>query len=481
MKKLFKDVRFYFMGIYAILNIVFIVQMFIAKMIPMKYIILAIIVQLLLFVAMYFLQYAKRTNKINKVLGKILIVLLSALLCVGNLYLFKTYNTFSTISGDDTKTTQVSVVVMKDSSYKSIKDLKDASFGTITIGETTYTDKTMAKIEKEVDQSIAIVEYNGFDVFAEALYTKEVDAIILNEGYRGMFEDNHPDFEKDTKVIKTYTYEEKTEKMSKSVKVTDEPFVVYISGIDTYGSISTVSRTDVNKMMVVNPTSKQILLIDIPRDYYIPQVCQSYQEDKLTHTGIFGVDCTVQSVSEYFDEDINYYMRVNFSSLVDIVDALGGVNVTSEYVFSAQGFNFIAGNNNLSGEEALAFSRERYSLSGGDNERIKNQSRVLSGIINKATSPSIITNYMSVMNAIGGTFQTNMSDSEIASLVSMQLDDMSGWNISDYAVNGTGGTDWTPANGFNAYVMYPNKDSVAVAKQLISQVKNGETPVVPMS
>lgn len=478
MKRLFKDIRFYFIGIYAILNIVFIVQMFIAKMIPMKYIIIASIVLVLLFLAMYFLQYAKRTNKINKVLGKILIVLISALLCVGNLYLFKTYNTFSKIAGDNTKTTQMSVVVMKDSGYDSLDDLADSTFGTISVGETTYTEKAIADIEDDLKQTISTTGYNGFDVFAEALYSGEVDAIILNEGYRGMFSDNHPDFETDTKVIKTYTYEEKVESTSKSVNVTEEPFLVYISGIDTYGSISTVSRTDVNKIMAVNPNTKQILLIDIPRDYYVPQVCQNYQEDKLTHTGIFGVDCTVQSVSEYFDEDINYYMRVNFSSLVDIVDALGGVTVNSEYAFSAQGYNFVAGANNLSGEEALAFSRERYSLSGGDNERIKNQTRVLSGIINKATSPSIITNYMGVMNAVGGTFQTNMSEDDISSLVSMQLNDMSGWNITDYAVTGTGGTDWTPANGFNAYVMYPNTDSVATAKQLISQVKNGEIPSV---
>lgn len=478
MKKLFKDVRFYFMAIYGLLTLVIIGQMFLAQVIPMKYKLIVTVLLVLVYVGLYYLQYGKRANKVNRVLGKIVIVIMSVLLGFGNAYMFTTFNTLSRISGDDEKTIQMSVVVMKDSGFDKLEDLKDSIFGTISVGELKYTQKAVTDIEKDLDQSIVIAQSDGFDAFAESLYTNEVDAIVLNEGYRGMFEDNHPDFEKDTKVIKTYTYTEKNSSVKKAVDVTEEPFLLYISGLDTYGSISTVSRSDVNKIMAVNPKTRQILLIDIPRDYYIPQVCQGNQNDKLTHTGIFGVDCTVESVDNFFGEDINYYMRVNFSSLVDIVDALGGVNVTSQYAFSAQGFNFVAGENNLNGEEALAFSRERYSLPGGDNERIKNQSRVLSGIIQKATSPAIITNYLGIMNAVGGSFQTNMSDSELSSLINMQLDDMSEWNIQDYAVSGTGGTDWTPANGFNAYVMYPDEASVAKAKELIAQLKNGEIPSI---
>lgn len=478
MKKMFKELRFYFISIYAILNILVIAQMIIAKMIPMKYIAVVSIVLVIIFLCMYFIQYGKRTNKVNKILGKILIILLSALLGVGNLYLFKTYSTFNKIAGDNTEKIQVSIVVMKSSGFEKIKDLDGKAFGMVSIGDTKYADQTLTKLESELGTNTTTQAYSGFDVFAEGLYSGEVDAMILNEGYRGMFEDNHPSFGEDTKIIKTYTYEEKSKDTSKAVDVTKEPFLVYISGIDTFGSISTVSRTDVNKIMAINPQSKQILLIDIPRDYYVPQTCQGNQKDKLTHTGIFGVSCTIDSVSNFFGEDINYYARVNFSSLVDIVDALGGITVNSDYAFTGVGHSFVAGPNELNGEQALAFSRERYSLSGGDNERIKNQTRVLSGIINKVTSPSIIGNYMGLMSAVGGTFQTNMSDSDISSLVNMQLSDMSGWNITDYAVSGTGGTDWTPANGFNAYVMYPDTNTVTKAKQLIAQLKNGEVPTV---
>lgn len=225
----------------------------------------------------------------------------------------------------------------------------------------------------------------------------------------------------------------------------------------------------------VNPKTHQVLLTSIPRDYYVPQPCQGGQTDKLTHTGIFGVDCTVETVENYFGIDINYYVRVNFSSVENIVDALGGINVDSPIAFNALGYSFSAGTNSLNGKEALAFSRERYSLGGGDRDRGKNQMRVITGIINKAISPSIITNYTSILDAVSGSFQTNMSNNEMTSLIKMQINDMSGWDIEQISVNGTGnGSAWSPANGFNSWVMEPNVNTVKRAVEVIKKVENGE-------
>lgn len=227
--------------------------------------------------------------------------------------------------------------------------------------------------------------------------------------------------------------------------------------------------------MTINPQTRQIFILDIPRDYYIPQVCQANQLDKLTHTGIFGVDCTVESMSNYLGIDMNYYVRINFSSLEQIVDALGGVDVESAYDFNAGGYHFNVGINHLNGAQALAFSRERYSFEGGDNVRIANQTRVLKAIIDKVTSPAILTNYMSFMDAISGTFQTNMNEKEINALIKMQLNDMRSWQISSDHLEGTGGIDWTPANGFDAYVMYPDEDSRLRALKEIETIMNGGT------
>lgn len=297
----------------------------------------------------------------------------------------------------------------------------------------------------------------------------------MDEATRSLFEDNHSKFDSETRIVKSYKYKTSTKDISKNVDVTSEPFNIYITGIDTYGTISTVSRSDVNMIATVNPKTHQVLLTSIPRDYYVPQPCQGGQTDKLTHTGIFGVDCTVETVENYFGIDINYYVRVNFSSVENIVDALGGINVDSPIAFDALGYSFSAGTNSLNGKEALAFSRERYSLGGGDRDRGKNQMRVITGIINKAISPSIITNYTSILDAVSGSFQTNMSNSEMTSLIKMQINDMSGWDIEQIAVNGTGNASaWSPANGFNSWVMEPNVNTVKRAVEVMKKVENGE-------
>lgn len=462
--------------LYGLVTVVLLLQLFLMDKLPLLYLGIVCFVFVTIAVLLISLQMAKKISKTNKTLGKVLMVLLSILLVVANVYIYSTNQALSEISGDETKKTEVSIVVMQDSPIESIEDLVGKKVGQITIGETENVAKAIGEIEEETKSSLNLSNYHSFDRFGNALYENEVDAIVLNEAFRGMFEEKHPNFEAETRVIKTYSYVEKNEDIRNEVQdITENPFTVYITGIDQRGTIGVRGRSDVNKVMTVHPKTHEILLIDIPRDYYIPQVCQANQYDKLTHTGIFGPDCTVQSMANFMGIDINYYVRVNFSSLEQIVDALGGITVYSKYTFNAGGYQFYADQpNELNGAAALAFCRERYSLPNGDGDRIMNQSLVLSAMISKMTSPSIITNYLGFMNSISGTFQTNMSDDEINRLIKMQLSDMSGWNITSYGVNGTGGTDWTPANGFNAYVNYPNMDSVYEAVRRIEAVKNGE-------
>lgn len=472
---IYKTVGFYFVLLYALLTVGLIVQIFTVNIIPVKIAIPAAIILLLLLLGMYYLQLGKKVNKVNKVLGKILIVILSIILGMGNWYLFKTGSAFTKMTGDDTQTSVISVIVMKDSKAKSIQDLKNAKFGLTKTGDKATMEKGLKDIKKDAGQDITTVEYKSYKAIANDLYDGKVDAIIIDEATRSLFEDNHAKFDIETRIVKSYKYKTTTKNIAKDVDVTSDPFNVYISGIDTYGSISTVSRSDVNMIATVNPKTHQILLTSIPRDYYVPQPCQNNQVDKLTHTGIFGVDCTVQTVENYFDVDINYYVRVNFSSVENIVDALGGINVESPIAFNALGYSFVAGTNHLNGKEALAFSRERYSLGGGDRDRGKNQMRVITGMINKAISPSIITNYTSILDAVSGSFQTNMSNGDMTSLVKMQINDMSGWDIEQISVNGTGNSSaWSPANGFNSWVMEPNVKTVKRAVNLIKKVENGE-------
>ena len=474
---LYKNVVFYFVLLYALLTLGLIVQVFTVNVIPMKYATIICIVLLLTFSGMYYLQLGKKVNKINKILGRVLIVLLSIFLGVGNWYFFKTGAAFSRMTGDDTQTSVVSVVVMKESKAGSIEDLKNSKFGLTKTGTQDIIEKGLEDIKKDAGQDITTVDYKSYKTIADDLYDGKIEAIIMDEATRSLFEDNHSKFDSETKIVKSYKYKTTTKDISKNVNVTSEPFNVYITGIDTYGTISTVSRSDVNMIATVNPKTHQILLTSIPRDYYVPQPCQAGQTDKLTHTGIFGVDCTVETVENYFGIDINYYVRVNFSSVENIVNALGGITVNNPVAFTASDgtYSYEAGDVYMDGAKALRFARERYNLGGGDRDRGKNQMRVITGIINKAISPSIITNYTSILDAISGSFQTNMSNSEMTSLIKMQINDMSGWDIEQISVNGTGnGSAWSPANGFNSWVMEPNVNTVKRAVEVIKKVENGE-------
>lgn len=475
-KRWYRDLRTYFVAVLFILMILLTAQLFIVKIIPMKYILIAVVLMLLLALALWWLQFGKRVNKVNRILGKILIVFFCALLIMGNLYLNKAGNTIGKIAGSDTETDSMSIIVMKDSNFNELTDLSNASFGANETTDKANIEETKKDISEQIGNNYSYQSFDSYEAEATALYEGKIDAMILNEAYRGLMENSHPKFDDETKVIYTFEITKKVKDISKNVDVTNTPFNVYISGIDTYGPVTTKSRSDVNMIATINPNTHQIVLTSIPRDYYISQTCQAGAKDKLTHTGIFGIDCTISSVEQFFGIDINYYARVNFTSLIDIVDALGGVTVENPVAFNASDGSYFyeAGSVYMDGAKALRFARERYNLAGGDRDRGKNQMRVLTAMINKAISPAIITNYTSIMNAIGGSFQTNMSSGEISSLINMQLNEMSGWNIIQQSVNGSGETLYSPANGFNSYMMVPDMESVNTALNQINSVLNSK-------
>ena len=280
-------------------------------------------------------------------------------------------------------------------------------------------------------------------------------------------------FEKRTRIVHTVSVEIENKDIAKRVGITQEPFNIYISGIDTFGGISKVSRSDVNMIMTVDPVDKKILLTSIPRDMYVD--LHSYKaKDKLTHSGIYGVGETVETVEDWMGIDINYYIRVNFTSLEDIVDAIGGVDVESPYAFksSVSKYSYSEGINHLDGEAALFFARERKSFEEGDQERIKNQQRVLKGIINKITgSTAILTGYTKILDTVGDQIQTNMSQSDIGSLVKMQLEDIGGWSIETTEIKGTGTNASTYSMGSRQlYVVIPDESSVKDAQMKINEM-----------
>lgn len=462
MNKIFKDIRTYFMIILIIVILWLGYQLIKYPILSTKYIIIFMIVNIVIMLLFILSQYKAKNKKI-RLTGKILIIIFCLLLIPLNYTFSKTMNALAKTE-THVETDSVSIIVKANSTYQYTQDLKGKVYSTLATDDKSV-DKTIEKLQTENNENIQPKVYSGVLTLVNALYNNDVDCIIINESYRAMIEEDFPNFSSDTRVIYSKQYVTEINSPENS-DITRNTFNVYVSGIDTYGSITTKSRSDVNMIMTVNPTTKTVLLTSIPRDYYIPFNVLGGQRDKLTHSGLYGVNETMQNVASYFGIDIDYFIRVNFDSLIDIVDSLGGIEVYNPQAFK----NFEVGKITLNGEEALAFSRERYSFEDGDKERGRNQMRVITGIINKVLSPAIISNYSELMDKLHVSFQTNMSDEQIISLVRMQLDDMSPWTIQQQSVNGNGQTLYSPIYGSDLYMMVPDDKSVENAKIKINEL-----------
>ena len=262
------------------------------------------------------------------------------------------------------------------------------------------------------------------------------------------------------------------------VDVAEEPFTIYVSGNDSYGEVTLEEgRSDVNILLTVNPNTRQILMTTTPRDYYVELPFGEGCWDKLTHAGNYGIDCSMQTLERLYDVEIDYYLRVNFSGFESIVDALGGVEVYSDYAFTSlhSGYYFDVGYNSVDGAEALAFVRERYAFEEGDVQRGKNQMAMIRAIMDKATSPAVISGYLSLMDSVSDSFITNMPKGSISDLVKMQLNEGGSWNIVSNSVNGYVSEAYTYSDSSQLLsVMMQDEASVQHASELIEKCENGE-------
>lgn len=330
-------------------------------------------------------------------------------------------------------------------------------------------------IESSVGREINLQEYDTVVEEAEALLAGKVEAAIYNEAFTGIIEESIEDYSEQVRILYQYGIDTEIEQEETNI---EEPFNVYISGIDVSGPITTNSRSDVNIIMTVNPNTKQILLTTTPRDYYvtIPNI-SGESRDKLTHAGIYGVDASMATLENIYGIDISYYARVNFTSLIKIVDALGGVDVNSEYAFTTTHgkYQIQQGINHMDGETALGFSRERYSFEDGDNQRGKNQEAVLTAILKKAMSPAILMNASQIIDTVGDSVETNMTQDEMAKFINMQLSDGADWTIESQAATGTGDNQACFSSGSQLlYVMWPDEAVDAALSEKMQQVLTGK-------
>lgn len=457
-----------------IIFIVFGIMLYVLDMIPFKYLIIFYIVFGLLYLYLFITSFPKKIKNKFRISSCVFLILFGTIFGIGIKYLNDTMDFVGVISKDLFQKEVYYVMTLDDSKYKNIKDLDGKSIG-------IYSSKNGEEAIKLLDKKIKSTskEYKNVVELFEDLQDNKIDAVLINESTKNLLDTDLADMELKLKEIyKVYVSIEKTD-IVKVVDITKKPFNIYVAGGDAYGSIDNVTNTDVNMIITVDPVNRKVLLTSIPRDYYVnlPSFGNDAY-DKLTHAGYYGIEESVKAIENLLDIDINYYVKVNFSTIEGVIDAIKGVDVYSDYSFCANGRPDICykkGNNHLDGKQALAFARERKSFSDGDIQRVKNQQKVLTAIIDKVTSSTtLVTNFSQILDSVGNSFSTNMESKNINRFIKMQLNDMRSWSIESQNLVGTDFYTYTYTYpNLQLYVMKQDENSIDVSKNKINKYLKG--------
>ena len=484
----------------VICSAVLVVRLISTKFLPTGQLLLAAGALLVLSGLHGWVQLPHREKTGGKIACGIVALVLAAAMLYGAVALGSVQHAITDVADKSVETDITCVIVNADDPAQSLDDVKGYRFGILEDRDTENTQSLLQQLQEKLGAA-EHTAYASPALLTDALYDDQVGAILLNKGYIPLLEEQegYADFSDRTRILYEYTTTKTVEPTpadtNAPVDVTKDPFVVYCSGIDARSSdINIQSLSDVNILAVIHPRTHQILLINTPRDYYVP-LARNGQRDKLTHAGMYGIDESAAVLGNLYGVKADYYARVNFAGLKKIVDALDGVDVNSDYEFTTvgmevpnengdgvhmAGYTFTKGINHLNGEQALCFARERHAFDDGDNQRGKNQMAVIRAIVDKASSPAILKGYQKVLDAVSTSFITSLTYEDISSLVQMQLRDNVHWNITSYSVSGEGGIEpCYSAGGEELWVMWPDATQINTAKGLIQQVLNGETPTLP--
>ena len=471
-------------------------QMIYLDLLPMKLIILIsavfLIIALIITLIMNF--------KVKKFIPRLLIGLISLCMCLGlaygNYFIYKTKDTFEVVTSlADKKAITTSIISMKDSGITKETDLKKKKIGTILDMDKKATKRTL-KALKEEGIKYSTEDYSSLEDLVYALYDGNVDAICLNEKYRDILHETEAFFvfNTSTKVVYQnvhYVEREASENESDPVNdITKDAFTILVSGNDSYGSLQDANtRSDANMLLTVNPKTGTILMTSIPRDYYVDLICPGDGEmacpegskDKLTHSGLLGIKSTEKSIENALGIKINYNVRINFSSVVNLVDALDGIDLDikegeqCDILYANMQPGLSVGKHHVDGETALAFARERHAYVNGDNQRVKNQQKVFKAIFKRIVSPKMITNYGKFMDALAVAFDTNISGDEISDFIKYELNNMPKWKFESYTIYGESAYDFCYEAQAYASVTYQNDLMNEIARNKIKAVLNGKS------
>ena len=428
-----------------------------------------------------FLLTRRPERKVRLILGIIWTALFLAASLGAGFVVQRAHTAVRAVTEPRAEVSNVSFYVKTGDEAWSLSDASSYTFGILKVQDREGTDAALAQAAGQQDFALTTAEFDGMTQLADALRSGAVDGIVLNQAYLGLYEelDGYADFPSEIRALATESLSYPAEK-AEVTPSPEEPAAeaasdsevinLYISGSDTReDTLPGRTRSDVNIIASINTTAHKILLLSTPRDYYVPLSISGGVPDKLTHAGIYGVDVSMDTLEMLYGINIPYYFRVNFTGFVDIINALGGIDVQSDYEFTAGEYHFQQGSNTLDGEAALAFCRERYSFAEGDRQRGKNQMAVIRAVIQKAASPAILTGYADILDSVQDYMQTNVPYTLLAELVREQLESGASWEISTYSVDGTGDTQIPYSMSSSVYVMVPDTATVEHAKELLAQ------------
>ena len=449
--------------------IVLMTLLILLNIMPTKYLLIIGIALLIAYLCLGLLTFKVK----NKILISFLIVIeifLSIIFVYASNIVYKTDSFINNIKGSSEEGLYY-VVVLKISKYEKLEDLNNKKIGLYSLNDDNYS-KILNNIKNKIKFKEEVL--NNFSLIKDNLFNGNIDAILISDFNKEMLDSEIEDFNVKTKIIHTEKVVMESTKKENNILSNNETFNVLISGIDTRGNINKISRSDVNIIVTVNPNTNQILLTSIPRDYYVTLHGKNGAKDKLTHASIYGIDTLTSTIEDLLNINIDYYVRVNFDTLVNLVDEIGGIEVYSDTSFTAyNGDKFIKGVNHLDGDKALSYSRERKKFIEGDRKRGSHQQEVITAIINKVTDSRILlSNYSDILNSLNNTFQTSIPTSMIKSYVKKQLNEMNGFSIKSISLNGSDSKGYTYSMpGYLLYVMTPDIKTVENATRLINEMK----------
>lgn len=397
-----------------------------------------------------------------------------------NMYVHKGLKTARDISkNENIEKLQFSLIVLKSSPMTKLSDVGSMAVGASLERDKENVDEYVKKLMAEKNTSLNLKNANDYAGMAKSLLENEQKVILFNEGYRAIVEEGVKDFSEKTRIIDSVVIERTKQKTEDTtVKNAEGCYNIYVSGNDNYGTLSNISRSDVNLILSVNTNTKKILITTVPRDSYVRIPGRgNNQFDKLTHAGIYGVETSQKTLENLFGIKIDYYARINFTSLIKIVDVLGGIEVKNDQSFTAGGYHFDKGTIHLNGERALLFARERHALTGGDLDRGRNHTKIIEAMISKAMSPSILLNYNNIMNAVLEATQTNVPKDLMISVINKQLESGGSWKIEKTDISGHGTTGTLPSYampGWKLYMFVPDENSIKATKEKMDKILSGQ-------